>query len=61
MGKVVIENADGTERELETIEPFKEVPDDVHEGSGLYQSLKEFFLKIKMRMFMLMNLQSKLI
>lgn len=41
-GKVTIENFDGTERELETVESFKEAPDGVHEGSGLYQSLKDF-------------------
>lgn len=44
-GKVTIENFDGTERELETVESFKEVPDNVHEGSGLYQTLKDFLPK----------------
>lgn len=45
MAKVIVENLDGTERELTTVESFKEVPDNVHEESGLYQSLKDFLPK----------------
>lgn len=41
MSKVVIENADGTEQELETVPSYEE-PKEAYEGSGLYQSLLDF-------------------
>jgi len=42
MGKVTIENKDGTETELETVPSYEEKPADAHEGSGLHSILQDY-------------------
>jgi len=42
MAKVIIENKDGSEQELETVPSYEEKPADAHKDSGLYSTLTDF-------------------